>query len=122
MQVKRYWTNAETAAFMGLRPQTLRQKRHRGDGPPYHRLGDGSRARAAYDPDEVRAWYEARKFQSTSEETVRMAEREDAASGVGFACHAPSRFPRGASSTVATSATGGSTVRCGNQVPDGEVA
>jgi hypothetical protein len=76
---KRYWTNAETAAFLAWQPQTLRQKRHRGDGPPYHRMGDSPKARTAYDPDEVAAWLAARKFTSTSEETVRMADEEDAA-------------------------------------------
>jgi hypothetical protein len=79
MQGKRYWTNAETASFLGLKPQSLRQKRHRGDGPPFCRLGDGPRARTAYDPDEVAAWLAARQFRSTSEESVRMAGREDAA-------------------------------------------
>ena len=73
---KQYWTNAETATFLGWKPQTLRQKRHRGDGPPYHRMGDGPRARTAYDPEEVHAWLEARRFKSTSEESVRAAERE----------------------------------------------
>lgn len=79
MPNKRYWSNAETAAFLGLRPQTLRQKRHRGDGPAYHRYGEGPRARCAYDPEDVAAWLETRRFTSTSEETVRMTEREDAA-------------------------------------------
>jgi hypothetical protein len=71
---KRYWTNAETAAFLGWRPQTLRHRRHRGDGPPYHRMGQGPRARTAYDPDEVEDWLNARRFTSTSEETVKAAE------------------------------------------------
>ena len=73
---KHYWTNGETAAFLGLKPQTLRQKRHRGDGPPFCRLGDGPRARTVYDPEDVHAWLEARRFKSTSEESVRAAERE----------------------------------------------
>ena len=79
MQGKRYWTNAETASFLGLRPQTLRQKRHRGDGPPFCRLGDGPRARTAYDPDEVAAWLAARRFKSTADESVQMAARTEAA-------------------------------------------
>lgn len=76
---KRYWTNAETASFLGLRPQTLRQKRHRGDGPPFTRLGEGPRARSAYDPDDVYAWLAARRFKSTSEETVRAEEAKGVA-------------------------------------------
>ncbi len=79
MENKRYWTNAETAAFLGLKGQTLRQKRHRGDSPPYYRLGDGPRARVLYDPEQVAEWLAARRFRSTSDESARMAEREDAA-------------------------------------------
>jgi len=75
-QERRFGSTAETARLLGWKPQTLRKKRHRGDGPPYYRTGDGPQARVLYDLDEVQEWLAARRFKSTSEETVRAAKRE----------------------------------------------
>lgn len=74
---RQYGSTAETARYLGWKPQTLRKKRHRGDGPPYYRTGDGPQARVLYDLEEVQEWLATRRFKSTSEETVKaaMAER-----------------------------------------------
>lgn len=61
------------AHFLGLRPQTLRKWRLLGTGPIFTRLGDGSRARVGYLLSDLQDWINARRFRSTSEETVAKA-------------------------------------------------
>ena len=67
-----YLTTAEVAQILGYRPQTIRAWRYRGTGPRYIRLG-GPKGRALYDVEELTAWIEKRKANSTSEESVRAA-------------------------------------------------
>jgi len=62
----------EAAQILGLKPQTLRRWRIRGEGIPFVRL---ARNRAAYDPEKIRSWAETRTFQSTAEESTRAAKR-----------------------------------------------
>ena len=64
-------TSRQAAAYLGIRPQTLRKWRVTGQGPRYIRLGDGPRARVAYRADDVREWLDARTFSHTSEETAK---------------------------------------------------
>ena len=64
---------AKAAAYLGLASQTLRAWRLRGDGPPYSRLGKPKTGRAVYSLDDLDAYVNARKFRSTSQETVAAA-------------------------------------------------
>jgi len=57
------------AAFLGMRPQTLRKWRVKGTGPRYLRLGSGPQARVAYRVVDLEAWLSSRSFASTAEET-----------------------------------------------------
>lgn len=59
----------EAAAFLGLKPQTLRKWRWEGDSPPYIRLGKGTRSRPKYRREDLEKWLQERTFTSTSAET-----------------------------------------------------
>ena len=63
-------TTPQTARYLGVKPQTLRKWRLVGGGPPYTRLGDSPRARAAYRMVDLDAWLAARTFVSTAAEAV----------------------------------------------------
>ncbi|HPC83666.1 MAG TPA: helix-turn-helix domain-containing protein [Thermoanaerobaculaceae bacterium] len=67
---KRYLTTNEAARYIGCQPQTLRQKRHRGDGPPYVRFGRGPGARCLYALADLDAWIRERTHTSTADEYV----------------------------------------------------
>lgn len=54
------------AQMLGISPATLRIWRVRGLGPPFIKLGPAKQAPVVYDPDDVRAWIDARRFESTS--------------------------------------------------------
>lgn len=62
-------STAEVARMLGLLPQSVRRWRMTGYGPAYFRLG-GPRGRVVYRNDDVEAWLAARRFTSTSAETV----------------------------------------------------
>lgn len=68
--VPKFLSTPEAATMLGLRPQTLRKWRHRGLGPRYHRLGEGTAARVVYSEADILAWLNRRSFASTAEETV----------------------------------------------------
>jgi hypothetical protein len=51
------------AEHVGWAPDTLRTKRCRGGGPPYHKLGKS----VFYDLDDLDAWLAERRRTSTSE-------------------------------------------------------
>jgi len=57
------WNTRRTAAHLGCHPVTLAKRRVTGDSPPYIKIG-GS---VLYDPADVDAWLQSRKFRSTSE-------------------------------------------------------
>ena len=62
-------TPAHVAAELHIKPQTLRIKRMRGDGPPFIRLSDSPTARVYYPEAEFLAWLAARPRRiSTAEE------------------------------------------------------
>lgn len=48
---------------LGVVKGTLAKWRLTGEGPPYHKVG----TRVMYAADDVRAWLDARRFQSTSQ-------------------------------------------------------
>jgi DNA-binding transcriptional MerR regulator len=54
---QRYLTSDEAAELLRVTPQTLRQQRWRGSGPPFVRL-DG---RVLYAADDVARWLAARR-------------------------------------------------------------
>lgn len=68
-----YVTTSGAAHYLGLRPQTLRAYRLRGDGPPYRRLGKPKTGRVAYAVSDLEAYMSERTFRSTSQETVAAA-------------------------------------------------
>ncbi len=62
------WLTSDAfAEWLGLRPQTIRKWRVRGEGPPYVRLG----CRVLYRRSDVEPWLEKRTYKHTSEEKVR---------------------------------------------------
>lgn len=48
----RHLTGPEVARILGVSPNTIRQWRRRGGGPPFHQPA-GLGTQATYDPDEV---------------------------------------------------------------------
>jgi hypothetical protein len=59
-------TNDETAASIGIKPNTLEIWRGRGKGPKFIKYGDSKQAPVRYHIDDINAWLESRKFSSTS--------------------------------------------------------
>jgi hypothetical protein len=51
-----YLTPKEAAKVVHLSPRTLEGMRHRGDGPPYAKLGAGQSARILYRRADLDAW------------------------------------------------------------------
>lgn len=49
-------TENEVAAITGFTPRTLQDRRSRGQGPPFRKLGEGKRAKVIYIEAEVIGW------------------------------------------------------------------
>lgn len=60
-------TTAEAAKELGLSPRTLEGMRVRGSGPPYIKLGPGTRSRVAYRAEDIQLWLERYVYRSTSQ-------------------------------------------------------
>ena len=59
--------DTKTAApLIGVTPETLENWRVRGDGPPFHKT-PGRTGKVLYDPADIAAWREKRRFASTAE-------------------------------------------------------
>jgi predicted DNA-binding transcriptional regulator AlpA len=58
--------NEQTAALLGIKPNTLEIWRHKGKGPEFLKLGDTPQAPVRYLRSEVTAWLRRRSFASTS--------------------------------------------------------
>lgn len=56
----------QTAQITGLSQSTLAKMRLRGDGPPYIKLGP---RRVAYSTRDLNSWLDARRFNSTSQQS-----------------------------------------------------
>lgn len=56
----------QTAALLGISPNTLKLWRHKGRGPRFVKLGDAAQSGVVYDEADVRAFIESRKCRSTS--------------------------------------------------------
>lgn len=60
----------EAARLLGFaRPEQMRARRWRGDGPPYVRLTDHSRGRVRYRRIDLLRWAASRRHEHTSAET-----------------------------------------------------
>ena len=62
--MKKYLETTPAAAYLTLRPQTLRARRQRGDGPAFIRV---ARNRILYDIETLDAFLRERTFTSTAE-------------------------------------------------------
>lgn len=60
------YTNAETAARLNIKPNTLEIWRHYGKGPRFLKLGAGKQAPIRYAEADIVAWLEECAFSSTS--------------------------------------------------------
>lgn len=65
--------NEQTAALLGIKPNTLEVWRHKGKGPPFVKLGTAPQAPVRYRRAEVVAWVEQRLYASTSAYTAALA-------------------------------------------------
>jgi len=61
------YTTAEAAHMLRISPRTAERMRVEGGGPPFIKLGNGSRARVVYSGADLLAWIENQKRSSTSE-------------------------------------------------------
>ncbi len=48
----------EAAAYLGVKPDTLRQWRWMGTGPEYKKIGPSPKARVRYEPDALEKYLE----------------------------------------------------------------
>jgi DNA-binding transcriptional MerR regulator len=55
--VKRHLTGPEVATILGVKPNTMRAWRSRGQGPPFNQPA-GPGTQATYDPDVLALWIE----------------------------------------------------------------
>jgi hypothetical protein len=69
-------TSEQVAAILGLRPQSLRVRRMRGQGPPFVRMSDSPTARVAYREDDLHAWLDSRpRYLGTCEEKAALGKK-----------------------------------------------
>ena len=66
----------QVASILGIKPQSLRLRRMRGQGPPFVRLSDSPNARVVYREDDLHAWLEARpRYLGTCEEKAALGQK-----------------------------------------------
>lgn len=58
--------NEQTAALLGIKPNTLEIWRHKGKGPEFLKLGDTPQSPVRYLRSKVSEWLAGRSFPSTS--------------------------------------------------------
>lgn len=58
--------NEQTAALLGIKPNTLEIWRHKGKGPEFLKLGDTRQSPIRYHRSKVVEWLSRRSFASTS--------------------------------------------------------
>ena len=58
--------NEQTAALLGIKPNTLEIWRHKGKGPEFLKLGDTPQAPVRYRRSGIEEWLSMRSFDSTS--------------------------------------------------------
>lgn len=59
-------TAKEAAPYIGIDVRTLENWRTRGEGPVFVKT-PGKRGKILYDPDDIKAWRDSNRFQSTAE-------------------------------------------------------
>ena len=62
-----YITTAQAAEYLSLSPKTLERYRVDGNGPPFHKLGNGKRSRVLYKMVDLETWLQSCRHQSTSQ-------------------------------------------------------
>ena len=62
-----FLTPPQAGKVLHLSPRTLEGMRHRGDGPPFAKLGEGQSARILYRRADLDAWVASRLRKSTGE-------------------------------------------------------
>jgi hypothetical protein len=60
-------TTVEAAAYLRLSGRTLEDKRVKGTGPKYYKVGPGKQSKVLYRVDDLESWFTEFKFGSTSE-------------------------------------------------------
>ncbi|MGA7992997.1 MAG: hypothetical protein WCC53_16330 [Thermoanaerobaculia bacterium] len=66
-------TSEQVAGILGIRVQSLRVRRMRGQGPPFVRLSDSPTARVYYPEAELLVWLDARpRYTGTGEEKAAL--------------------------------------------------
>lgn len=71
MTASPYLNTAQAAEYLGLSPRTLEKLRVSGGSPPYRK----HRNRVLYSREELTEWSEERRFESTSDESARNAQK-----------------------------------------------
>lgn len=59
-------TNEQTAALLGIKPNTLEIWRTKDKGPEFIKLGKTKQAPIRYHIDDIKVWLDSRKFRNTS--------------------------------------------------------
>lgn len=68
-------TTEEVAEILGLSVGTLDNKRSNGDGPPYVRIGRGSRAPIRYEQTALYKWIKEQSDKAAEEQAAKRAAR-----------------------------------------------
>ena len=87
--LEEYLTTEEFCTVAKIKRNTAEIWRGQGKGPPFIKLGPGSRAAVRYRRSDVIAWLAQRTFTSTSQQTVAARAASAPAFAVG-----PSEVPR----------------------------
>ena len=72
----------EAAAYIGVSPATLENWRVRGEGPPFHKT-PGRTGKVLYDPCDIAAWRQQRRFSSTAAAAAADAQNPNSPEKVG---------------------------------------
>lgn len=72
----------EAAAYIGVSPETLENWRVRGEGPPFHKT-PGRTGKVLYDPADIAAWRQQRRFASTAAAAAADAQNPDSPEKLG---------------------------------------
>lgn len=86
--VEKLLTPATVADMLGIKLQSLRVRRMRGQGPPFIRLGAGPTSRCAYRASDIARWIAERPtYSGTCEEKAALG-KEAAAGATEAPCRA----------------------------------
>lgn len=75
--------DTKTAApLIGITPATLENWRVRGEGPPFHKT-PGRTGKVLYDPADIAAWRQQRRFASTAAAAAADAQNPNSPENLG---------------------------------------